>query len=145
MSAQTIHELDLTTQALTRPRLPQQRTVPSHLALVPELAPRRGPAPGRAVRVTRRGRLVLTFALMAVAAVLAFSVAGRFGGADAAPASSSVPIRTVVVQPGQTLWSIAAQVAPSADRGTTIARLVQLNRLPSTDVAAGVRLVVPAR
>jgi hypothetical protein len=67
-------------------------------------------------------------------------VGGAAAGTPAPPAT-----RIVVVEPGQTLWSIAGQVAPGADRRDTIARIVELNGLPSTDVAAGARIAVPAR
>jgi len=126
--------------------LPRQRTAPSHLALVPVLAP--GPGSGErreSVQLTRRGRIVILLALFAAAAVLALAVTGLIGGAAAGTAPANTQTRTVVVQPGQTLWSIAMNVAPGADQRNTIARIVELNALPSTDVAAGTRLAVPTR
>ncbi len=54
---------------------------------------------------------------------------------------------SVVVQPGQTLWSVARQVAPGADVRETVARIKDLNGLsgPSSDVVVpGQQLVVPA-
>jgi LysM repeat protein len=151
MSAQTIHELvPTTTETRTRPGLPRQRSVPpertSHLALVPEQPVRRPPAaPLGGVALTRRGRLVVLVALVALGAVLAFVVTGLVDGTAGTTAPSRPPTRSIVVQPGQTLWSIAREVAPSGDRRDVIARIVELNALPSTDVAAGTRLAVPTR
>jgi hypothetical protein len=143
--AATIEHDELTTEHGLA-RLPRQRTAPSHLALVPELAPaRRTGASVEGVQLTRRGRIVILLALLAVGAVLALAVSGLVGGAAAGTAPASTQTRTVVVQPGQTLWSIAQDIAPGADRRNTIARIVELNALPSTDVAAGTRLAVPTR
>ena len=70
-------------------------------------------------------------------------VGGRGGGHR--PGATAAQTRTIVVQPGQTLWSIAGDVAPGADRRDTIARIVELNALPSTAVSAGERIAVPTR
>ena len=147
MSAATIHELTPTTRtapstpAERRPGLPRQRSAPTHLTLVPEVQRAAGPA----LQLTRRGRLVVLVALMALGAVLALALSGLVGGAAAGTAPSRPPTRTIVVHPGQTLWSIAGDIAPGVDPRDTIARIVELNALPTTDVAAGTRLAVPTR
>jgi hypothetical protein len=144
MSAATIHT---TTQPATRPTLPGQRTAPPRLRLVPDPAPVTTVfEPGDdGLQLTRRGRLVLMLALVAAGAVLAFMISGLVGGVSPGSVPAQPQTRTLVVQPGQTLWSIARDIAPGADRRDTIARIVQLNALPSTDVAAGTRLAVPTR
>ena len=40
----------------------------------------------------------------------------------------------MTVQDGQTLWEIARMVAPDTDPRATIARIVDLNALPSADL-----------
>ena len=50
---------------------------------------------------------------------------------------------TVVVAPGETLWSIAGLVG--GDSSATVDQIVSLNHLTSTDLTAGQRLIVPAR
>lgn len=100
------------------------------------------PRPARTVvRLTRRGRLVVL--LTALLLVLTAFVAGRAGaaaGTDAREVS-----RLIVVQPGQTLWSIAGQVAPGADRERTMSRIRKLNGLTQSGLQAGRRLAVPVR
>ncbi|WP_426560762.1 LysM peptidoglycan-binding domain-containing protein [Angustibacter sp. McL0619] len=99
------------------------------------------PAPTAALRLTRRGRLVIT-GMLASAAIVASLFVGGVGlaGTDSAP----VPTRYVTVAPGETLWAIAGEVAPSVDRRDTVQRILELNALPSALVQAGQRIAVPA-
>ena len=77
-------------------------------------APRRTTEPA-AVRLTRRGRLVL---LLAVIAALAITVVALGSSTVATSEVGAVPATTVVtVQEGQTLWQIAAENHPGAWRG----------------------------
>ena len=48
---------------------------------------------------------------------------------------------TVVVQPGDTLWTIAADVAPDADVRITVDQLIALNG--ASPIVPGQELVVP--
>jgi nucleoid-associated protein YgaU len=95
------------------------------------------------VRLTRRGRLVVFAASLAVAGG-AFTMLG-------APAASTHTAyhpakHRVVVQPGQTLWDIAKQVAPGQDPRVVIDEIVDLNALSSAgEIRAGQPLYVPAR
>ena len=50
---------------------------------------------------------------------------------------------TVVVRPGDTLWSIASAHAGSSDVQDTIDRISQLNHLSSVGIRPGQRLRVP--
>ena len=89
-------------------------------------------------RLTPRGRLVvgLIWVLMAVAFVAMIN----------RPADVPVPAQTstVVVQAGDTLWSLAEGLAPEADRRVTISQIVELNDLGSAgDIHPGDVLVVP--
>ncbi len=93
------------------------------------------------LRLTARGRLVLLLALVGLAtAVSLFSGAVSLAGTSSAP----VPVRYVTVEQGQSLWAIAGDVAPGADRRDTVSRILELNALPGSGVRAGQRLAVPA-
>jgi hypothetical protein len=80
-----------------------------------------------------------------LAAVLtAFVLVLVFGGAASAAAHDHpVQARYHVVLPGETLWSIAGEVAPHVDRREMIVRIVELNALPSSGVAAGQWISLP--
>jgi hypothetical protein len=104
--------------------------------------------PGR-LRLTRRGRRVLTGFVMLVIVISAMLIwTGVAGGAQAprpgAPARSVYQGMTqIVVQPGQTLWSIAAAVEPSADPRAAIQQISDINGLTGTQIEAGQLLWVP--
>jgi hypothetical protein len=113
------------------------------IALDPAFSPtrrrptRRPAARPTAVRLTRRGRLVIVGLALAVLAAV-----GAFAGHAAASAGTRQPVRHVTVQPGETLWALAVRIAPQADPRVVVARLEAVNHLPGPDVAAGQRLVV---
>lgn len=100
----------------------------------PVVAPR--PAP---VRLTRRGRVVVLLAGLVATLVLAL-VWSSGSAATEQPAHT----RMVVVQPGQTLWSIASRVTHGRDTGAMVDRIVALNGLDSGVIDLGQRLRVPA-
>jgi hypothetical protein len=99
------------------------------------------PAVKTSVRLTRRGRIVLTMLMMAGLVVAGFTL-GR-GSSQAADTHSQVAHHTVTVQAGDTLWSVAARVAPHADPRDVVAEISSLNRLSSSVVEPGEQLVVP--
>ncbi|HEU0132192.1 MAG TPA: LysM peptidoglycan-binding domain-containing protein [Mycobacteriales bacterium] len=92
-----------------------------------------------AVRLTRRGRVLVLLVLVTL--VLAAFSLGRTSAS--AGATRRAPAPTTVVQPGETLWSIARRVAPEADPRATVARLTRLNDLGARPIVAGQRLVLP--
>ena len=51
----------------------------------------------------------------------------------------------VVVTPGESLWSIASMVAGNGQIASIVADIVEVNKLKSADVAAGVKLLVPVK
>jgi hypothetical protein len=85
--------------------------------------------------------------LMVAAVVSGFSL-GLASGALASNHGSAGAgyrgMRQVVVQPGQTLWSIAAAAEPAADPRLVIAQITQINSLGGATVYAGQQLWVPA-
>jgi LysM repeat protein len=93
-----------------------------------------------ALRLTRRGRLVILALLLAVGAVLSLAVSSS---GLASSAVEQVPVQYVTVAPGDTLWSIAGDVAPGTDRRDTVAEIVELNALDGSSVRAGQRIAVP--
>jgi hypothetical protein len=118
-----------------------------HSAGAPDahLAPRRN-----AVRLTRRGRIVVTVMLAAVSlslVVLAWlAIAARTAqAADGGQSPGAVyqNLTSVVVHPGQTLWSIASQAEPTADPRIVMRQIIDLNALHGTSVVPGQRLWVP--
>jgi hypothetical protein len=111
-------------------------------------APAAGAEPGR-LRLTRRGRRVVAVLAMLVAAGAATLIwAAAAGGAQASgrdvPRGSGYAGMTqVVVQPGQTLWSIAAAAEPSANPWTVVQQMIDANALSGARVQAGQLLWVP--
>jgi len=49
------------------------------------------------------------------------------------------------VTPGESLWSIASMVAGNGQIASIVADIVEVNKLKSADVAAGVKLLVPVK
>lgn len=99
------------------------------------------------LRLTSRGRRVLA-SLAALPAVVALGVAVVLGGSSAlasrdegAPAGA---FQTVTVAAGDSLWSIAQDVAPSADPRDVIDAIARLNALDGVTVTAGQRLAIPS-
>ena len=141
--------LALNHQPITRQHVRPAR----HLYLVPELDPTPvgayRPASRPAVRPAarrsaqhptmvnatsvatyQRRRLVVLVAAMLVLGVVIAGVIGATGTsaqADQAVAGQSVEPRTVVAQPGDTLWAIAQRVAPQANISDLVDELVRLN------------------
>ena len=93
------------------------------------------------VRLTRRGRLVMFLGGTA----LALGALTWVGGPAASTGEEHHPVTdTIVVAPGQTLWDIAADVAPEQDPRVVIDDIVDLNALTDAgSVRAGQPLAVP--
>jgi hypothetical protein len=98
------------------------------------------------VRLTRRGLLVVRIGGAGLAVlVLACGVLLLDRTAEAGSTSRSVPVTYRVVLPGETLWQIAGEVAPGVDRRDTVARIIELNALPTGGINAGQRIAVPVK
>ena len=93
------------------------------------------------LRLTRRGRWVLA----TLASVVAIGTGIVGGQAVAAGPAQALEVVSYTVQPGDTLWQIAAGVAdPGEDVRDVIVKLQDLNALPRAELAAGQHLVLPA-
>jgi nucleoid-associated protein YgaU len=108
----------------------------SRLAAV-EADSARAPQP---IRLTRRGRLVL-LAVAILLMLFGFSIGKSVSFASTVPAPATGS-QTVIVQPGDTLWAIATQVAPKTDPRVTVQRIIALNGLRNADVLAGQQLAL---
>lgn len=111
----------------------------------PDLRVVREPAPVRGrvrVRLTRRGHIVL----LSISCLLLFGVIlGSGAVADAAVNLTDEPATAlVVVQPGDSIWSIAEGIAAGQDPRGVVMRIQQLNGLGDWPIVPGQRLVVPA-
>ncbi len=98
-------------------------------------------SPG-ALRLTRRGRLVIlaAFVLLAVAAMIAF------GGLATATHDSGTPesVRVVTVAPGDTLFGIAGEVSEPGKIRETVAHIRALNSMSGSSLQVGDKIAVPA-
>jgi nucleoid-associated protein YgaU len=140
-----------------QPRTRQNVRPARHLYLVPELDPtpvgayrpasRPGTRPASrpaarrsaqhpsmaytpSVATYQRRRLVVLVATMLILGVVIAGVIGATGTtaqADQAVAGQSIEPRTVIAQPGDTLWAIAKRVAPQANISDLVDELVRIN------------------
>jgi LysM repeat protein len=92
-----------------------------------------------AVRLTRRGVVVLTVAVLVLGAVLIW-----LAKLSAPQQAAVLPApHAVTVQPGDTLWSIASRVAPDRDPRAEVAALQRRNNLTGVQLLPGQVLRVP--
>ena len=96
------------------------------------------------LRLTARGRRALAV-VAALPAVVALSIAVISGGGAIASSDSgaATSFATVTVMPGDTLWSIAEQVAPASDPRDVVDAIMRLNALPSAGLDAGQSIAIP--
>ena len=107
-------------------------------------APRRVTTRTR-LRITRRGRGVVAL-LAAAPIVVAVAVLVINGGAALGSDDTGRPVQSfehVTVLPGDTLWSIARDVAPAEDPRDVVDAISSLNRLTSSTLDAGQHLFLP--
>ena len=93
------------------------------------------------VRLTRRGRVVVIFLFLGLllAALTAFGTTSAATGEAGEP----VPTRTVMVDQGDTLWMIAAEVAAPGEVREMVHRIEELNALAGSGLYVGQRIAVP--
>ena len=92
------------------------------------------------LRLTRRGRaVVLLFFLLtaSLASAVLFATASRANDPATAPAP------TIVVQPHDTLWSIATRTSPRRDPYAAVAEIQRLNNLTDVFISPGDTLTLP--
>lgn len=94
-----------------------------------------------ALRLTRRGRLLVMVLVVLAGLALLGIAASQASQAQRQPAQAP---STVVVQDGDTLWQIARQVAPAESPAAVVAALREVNGLDAGPLQPGQVLLVPS-
>lgn len=105
--------------------------------------------------LTRRGRLARTLLVLSLSVVLGAGFAMNAGAGDSLSAakingsSDSVSVAksyvVVTVASGETLWSLASQMADGGDVQALVAEIASANSLKGVDVTAGQKLRIPVK
>jgi len=105
---------------------------------------RRGEAPAP-LRLTRRGRVVVTVAAALLVTVISLLAAGVAQATNDGPSPRAARqnLVQVIVRPGQSLWSVAESADPRQDTRAVIQQIIDLNSLNGDTVFAGQQLWVP--
>ncbi|MEO7349983.1 MAG: LysM peptidoglycan-binding domain-containing protein [Terrimesophilobacter sp.] len=117
------------------------------MTAIPAYIPRVGFAQPRnpRLRLTRRGRIVLTSLVAGPVIALVLSLALNGGTAAATSDLSSGAFDYVTVQAGQSLWALAETVAPTADPRDVVSEIVSLNQLENSELHPGDRIAIPIK
>ena len=99
--------------------------------------------------LTRKGRLARFLVVLSLTVVLGagFAMKAGAGGAVSGAAPAKASFVTVVVAPGESLWSVASDAAAAVGGGDVNAmvdEIMSANSLTSADVQPGQSLRVPA-
>ena len=97
----------------------------------------------KARQAKRLARTGLSLSLLVVIGAGFSTISSASDKSDAAISSSESKYVEVVLNPGETLWSLAAMLADNAQIAAVVADIVEVNQLKSADVAAGSNLLVP--
>lgn len=126
------------------PRLslvPPLPSAPSPSAQFPSATRSVTPALSRAVYRRRRLGALITIGLLVAVGLSVMGAPSSGASRSPLPAAGTDAAVEYVVQPGDTLWSIAADVAPDVDRRVVVDRLAAVNG--GVDLRVGQRLVLP--
>jgi len=93
------------------------------------------------LRVTRRGRLLLT-AVVALLLLVVLSI-GRAGSQAATVTEAGPGLQQATVQAGDTLWSVAQRIAPDNDPREVVAQIRRINDLSTSGLQVGQQLLLP--
>jgi len=96
------------------------------------------------VVLNRRGRLARTLVILSLAIVMVatFAFSAGAGSTDSMAATPDSYV-TVVVGPGESLWSLAGRMAGDGDARSLIEEIMAVNSLATPDVQAGQTLRIP--
>ena len=101
-------------------------------------------------RLTARGRLLLgasglVVLLSLLSLISANTALGSAQGGAARSAALSQGYESITVLPGESLWSIAREIAPdfSLSTGDIVGMIIEINNLPSSELASGQELLIP--
>ncbi|MEY3846138.1 MAG: hypothetical protein RJA66_405 [Actinomycetota bacterium] len=84
-------------------------------------------------------RQATVIAVAVVASISFFSGQAASAGSDAVKSDFTY----VTIHAGESLWQLAAKIAPNEDRRDWIAKVVDLNALTTADVTPGQRIALP--
>jgi hypothetical protein len=94
--------------------------------------------------LNRRGRLARTLVVLSLAIVMVATFAFSAGaGSTDSMAAAPDSFVTVVVGPGESLWSLAGRMAGDGDARSLIEEIMIVNSLATPDVQAGQSLRIP--
>jgi LysM repeat protein len=111
-----------------------------HLAVVP--APAEPEVAEPQLRLTRRGRLAMFVSTLLMLGVLGVILGSTTVATD--EPGTPVPASMVTVEPGQTLWDLAADANPNGDIRTTVDDIMRLNSIDSAGgLQAGDTIAIP--
>lgn len=134
--------------ALTDSRPPRSSRVTQHRTIQEDkMTTALMPMPSHTrLRLTTRGRRVVVsmVSLPLAAAVFVGVLASGEALASRSVSASTDEFTTVLVEPGDTLWSIALEMAPASDPRDVVDEIVRLNALGSSSVVAGQSIAIPA-
>ena len=105
------------------------------------VAPRVSRTPRSAVRLTRRGRVVVFLAALALLLISAFFLGSVAVGSETP--GQAEPTEIVMVATGDTLWGIASELNTDGDIRSTMREIELLNALDSVALSAGQKIRVP--
>ena len=94
-------------------------------------------------RLGRRGRLARFLLVLSLTVVLGAGLAMK-AGAGVSIHQAPKSYVSMVVAPGETLWSIASTAAGTGDVRAMVDEIISINSLSTPDLSAGQRLRVPA-
>ncbi|WP_217181397.1 LysM peptidoglycan-binding domain-containing protein [Streptomyces sp. AC495_CC817] len=102
--------------------------------------------PATRLRLTARGRRVLlAIASVPLATGIAFAALSGGNALASNEHAAAASFETVTVMPGDTLWSIASEIAPAADPRDVIGEINRLNALDGGSLQIGDELAIPAQ
>lgn len=114
----------------------------STLSISPAFTAPRVARPGRsAVRLTRRGRVVVFLAALVMLLLAAVFLGSVAVGSETS--GQAEPTEIVMVGTGDTLWGIASELDVEGDVRSTMREIERLNALDSVALSAGQKLRVP--
>ncbi|MFD5226898.1 LysM peptidoglycan-binding domain-containing protein [Microbacterium sp. NPDC058342] len=98
------------------------------------------------LRLTARGRRLLV-AVAAAPLVVGIGLSVLAGGSALASGDevAEISFETVTVLPGDSLWSIATEVAPEVDPRDVIDDIQRLNNLRSGSIQVGAEIAIPVQ
>jgi N-methylhydantoinase B/oxoprolinase/acetone carboxylase alpha subunit len=100
--------------------------------------------PSGTIVLNRRGRLARTLVVLSLAIVMVATFAFSAGaGSTDSMAATPDSFVTVIVGPGESLWSLAGRMAGDGDARSLIEEIMAVNSLATPDVQAGQSLRIP--